>query len=67
VTDFLVEHPGGDTILLKYDDLNLGTAESTELKNLKLSRIHNTPSVYETPGMLEKFNLLNLQQATWSN
>lgn len=45
VTDFLVEHPGGDAILLKYIDYYQGTAESMELKNLKLSHTQSTQSV----------------------
>lgn len=45
-TDFIVEHPGGDDILVRYHLIEfLATAAKTEHRNLRMSLILITPSV----------------------
>jgi hypothetical protein len=58
VTDFMVEHPGGDDILVKYIHINSGTAERTPPPHSTAFPTQNTPSVSETPDLSAEFRVL---------
>ena len=47
VTDFLVEHPGGDAILIKFIMSYLETADKMQLLVLSVSLTQNSRSVLE--------------------
>lgn len=65
VTDFLVEHPGGDDILMQYYTVYPGIVAKTQPNHLDLRIILNMQSVSETPGELGELSHLSTLKGIW--
>lgn len=66
VSDFLVEHPGGDDILVKYLSPHPGSAAGTPLPTSTTCLTPTTPSVSATPASSAESSRRSPPPATWT-